>query len=200
MNDSRIDINYCVRFYSYWHCGSGLSAGSDVDAVVIKDNYRLPFIPGRTVKGLIKEAVEEIMFLENRWHDYGEMFVDVFGNADDRNYLPEDDNNVLLGRKGNAFFGNVEISEIMKNTIVNEKLQNGLYSQLAFTAIGNDGVAEENSLRQIEVVIPITLHGIIMNVPEEFSELIRRAMKMIKRIGLNRSRGLGRCDMFLVEK
>lgn len=88
----------------------------------------------------------------------------------------------------------------MKNTIVNEKLQNGLYSQLAFTAIGNDGVAEENSLRQIEVVIPITLHGIILNVPEEFSELIGMALKMIKRIGLNRSRGLGRCDMFLVEK
>lgn len=53
------DLNIVIQIHSQWHCGSGLSAGADLDALVIKDPNNMPYIPGKTVKGLIKEAVED---------------------------------------------------------------------------------------------------------------------------------------------
>ena len=56
-----MDIKYKVIFFTDWHCGSGLAAGADVDALVIKDSDGLPYIPGKTMKGLLREAAEEIV-------------------------------------------------------------------------------------------------------------------------------------------
>ena len=53
------DLTIKIEFFSPWHCGSGLSAGADADSLVIKDINGLPFIPGKTIKGLIREAVED---------------------------------------------------------------------------------------------------------------------------------------------
>lgn len=52
------NIKYTIEFYSQWHCGSGLSAGADVDALVVKDKDYMPYVPGKTIKGLVREAVE----------------------------------------------------------------------------------------------------------------------------------------------
>ena len=35
-------INYTINFYTDWHAGSGLSAGAEADAVVIKDSEGFP--------------------------------------------------------------------------------------------------------------------------------------------------------------
>ncbi|EOG7052805.1 hypothetical protein ACLH6Q_001417 [Campylobacter fetus] len=50
----------------------------------------------------------------------------------------------------------------------------------------------------IEVVIPLELQGEIRDIPDEFEDKIRKSLRMIKQIGLNRNRGLGRCE-FCVE-
>jgi len=55
-----MNIHYKIEFFTDWHCGSGLSSGADLDLLVIKDKDKLPFIPGKTIKGLVREAVEEI--------------------------------------------------------------------------------------------------------------------------------------------
>ena len=54
-------IDYQIEFFSQWHCGSGLSAGADIALLVIKDKEGMPFIPGKTLKGLIREAVENLV-------------------------------------------------------------------------------------------------------------------------------------------
>lgn len=56
-----MDIHYSIKFHTDWHCGSGLAAGADVDALVVKDKNRLPFIPGKTIKGLVREAMCDII-------------------------------------------------------------------------------------------------------------------------------------------
>ena len=53
-----------IQFFSPWHCGSGLSAGADTDALVIKNPQGLPFVPGKTIKGLVREAVEDYAALK----------------------------------------------------------------------------------------------------------------------------------------
>lgn len=201
------DIKYSVKFYSYWHCGSGLAAGSDVDALVIKSLKKLPYIPGRTIKGLLKEAVEEILFMENQWDSIPEesnketnrqMFIRCFGNSLDRDYTQQE----CIGKKdlsqrGESFFSNAELDKNLAEAICQQRLQKQLYEQLAFTAIDSTGTAKDNSLRQMEVCIPCILKGCILNVPEGFEPYIEKGLKMIKRIGQNRSRGLGRCDIHI---
>lgn len=54
------DIDYKVEMYSDWHCGSGLASGADADAVVVKDKDGLPYVPGRTLKGLVCEAMDVV--------------------------------------------------------------------------------------------------------------------------------------------
>lgn len=59
------DVVYKVEMYSDWHCGSGLASGADADAVVVKDKDGLPYVPGRTLKGLVSEAMDVICGKEN---------------------------------------------------------------------------------------------------------------------------------------
>ncbi len=49
-----------IEFFTYWHCGSGVSGGSRVDALVAKDDRGLPYIPGKTLKGHIREMAESL--------------------------------------------------------------------------------------------------------------------------------------------
>lgn len=70
-----------------------------------------------------------------------------------------------------------------------------MYRSIASTAIDENGIAKEHSLRKIEVVVPCTLYGEIIDVPENMAEEIINAFKYIKRLGQNRNRGLGRCTI-----
>lgn len=174
------DITYTIRFFSRWHCGSGLSAGADVDNLVIKDKNGMPFIPGKTVKGLVREAAEDYLRLS---HDTGhaEILTAAFGSA--------------TGTTGCMHFGNAVLEQKEYTAIVAAKAQEYLYDKLTTTAIGADGTAKDFSLRSMEVTVPCTLHGQITDVPEELAAVIENSFGLVKRIGLKRNRGLGRCDM-----
>lgn len=184
-----MDIHYEIKFHSDWHCGSGLAAGADVDALVIRDDDNLPFIPGKTVKGLMREAAEYISSLDSQYEklDLAEMF----GKFD-----PETDQMI----KGRAFFSNAELPESERNAIIANNLQRFMYRRISSTAIGSAGVADEGSLRRIEVVVPCRLEGDILDVDKKFSELIEAAFQYIKRMGQNRNRGLGRCTFSIIKK
>jgi len=98
-----------------------------------------------------------------------------------------------------CYFSNTTLEKTIKDEIVTNKLQNNLYDVIASTQL-KDGIAVDNSLREIEVVIPLTLNGEILDIEsEEDFKKLEKSLKMIKRMGLNRNRGLGRCK-FEVEK
>ena len=42
---------------SYWRVGSGKGAEAMADALVLRDEAGLPVIPGRTIKGLLRDAM-----------------------------------------------------------------------------------------------------------------------------------------------
>jgi len=98
-----------------------------------------------------------------------------------------------------CYFSNSTLEKTIKDEIVTNKLQNNLYDVIASTQL-KDGIAVDNSLREIEVVIPLTLSGEILDIEsKEDFEKLEKSLKMIKRMGLNRNHGLGRCK-FEVEK
>ena len=175
-------IRYNIQFFSNWHCGSGLSAGADVDELVVKDKDGMPYVPGKTMKGLIREAVEDYVFLTG-----GDSAAvdETFGSEADMT--------------GSAFFSNATLDEREQMAIVSNGAQKFMYNKVTTTAIGEDGIAKEHSLHSLETVVPCSLTGFVADVPETMVGLIGESLGMIKRIGLRRSRGLDRCDVTLVE-
>jgi CRISPR/Cas system CSM-associated protein Csm3 (group 7 of RAMP superfamily) len=174
-------INYEVKFLDYWHISSGLSGGSLYDILVLKDKNNLPYIPGKTIKGLVRENLF--------------------------NLIGESKTKELLGDEGEKlsklYFSNALIHKEEYNEIVSNNLQEYLYDTLSFTKIDEKGIAVDDTLRDIEVVVPISLYGKIELIeeisPDDKKNLIK-ALKMIKRMGLNRNRGLGRCHIDIKEE
>lgn len=190
-------LKYTIEFFNEWHCGSGLASGADVDALVVRDKDNLPFVPGKTLKGLIREAAEDII-------QFGKVKADIvglFGNSKDKNNIDnldanDNDNDIdneKFIKEGALFFSNAEIIPDEKKAIISNGVANSLYKSLSSTAIDDNGVAKKNSLRKIEVVVPCKLEGYIDNVPAEAKSILENCMSYIKRLGQSRNRGLGRC-------
>jgi CRISPR/Cas system CSM-associated protein Csm3 (group 7 of RAMP superfamily) len=192
-----MDINYKIEFFSYWHCGSGLAAGADVDALVVKDRYDLPFIPGKTIKGLVKEAMEDLYTFQDK--DKNSIIV-IFGNSEERNNLSEKTEHSDPMRKGEAFFGNATLHENQQDIIKASQTSKYLYQSISQTTINDSGITVKHSLRKMQVVVPCELYGTIYNVPTDMKSQIETSLKMIKRLGQNRNRGLGRCQFSIIEK
>ncbi len=186
-----MDITYKIEFHTDWHCGSGLAAGADVDALVVKDKNNMPFVPGKTMKGLVREAAEELRGLRSKETD--KSFVNVFG------YFEKEKDKEEM-QKGSMFFTNAELGKEEYDAIVSNDASRFMYRNIASTAIGEDGIAKEHSLRKMELVVPCTLYGTIHDVPEGMADEIIKSLGFIKRLGQNRNRGLGRCTITAVER
>jgi CRISPR/Cas system CSM-associated protein Csm3 (group 7 of RAMP superfamily) len=159
-----------IEFFDFWHCGSGSSGGSRTDALVARDNNGLPYIPAKTIKGNIRDIAES---LNNK------DFIDkCFGSSDER--------------EGKCYFSNAIIEEKIA-----DNLKFYLFTTISSTKIDNNGLADNKSLREIEVVVPLKLYAFIEfeEEVEKYKELMREAFRQVKRIGLNRTRGLGRCEI-----
>lgn len=183
-----MNMNYKIEFHTYWHCGSGLASGADLDALVVKDKNGMPFVPGKTVKGLLREAVEEIRGLQGKGTDD---LADSFGFFDD---------DAEKAQKGSMFFVNAELKKEEYNAIVDNDAARYMFSDVANTAIDEDGIAKEHSLRRTEVVVPCIMYGEILDVPESLASELEKAIGFVKRIGQNRNRGLGRCTMSVIKE
>ena len=176
-------IDYRINFFSFWHCGSGLAAGADVDELVIKDEDGLPYVPGRTMKGLLRDAATVLCRMGAL---DGGFIAQVFGTSgDDEGH----------GQRSQASFTDATLTDRERKAIIAENLRAGLYSSIASTAIDDEGIAKDHTLRKIQVVVPCTVHGKIFGVPEKFADGLSSCMAMVKRMGLGRSRGLGRCEI-----
>lgn len=189
-------LKYELKFFDYWHLSSGLSGGAKIDSSVVKDKNALPYAPGKTIKGLLREMAEEL----------GECgFVnECFGASTDTKDSCYDESK--KGQRGVCYFSNASIDEQTRQEIITNKLQDHLYDIIASTKIGKkdrknevEGIAVDASLREIEVVVPISLYGEINDIPQEHVEKIKESLALIKRAGLNRNRGLGRCEFIVKE-
>lgn len=185
-------IKYTITFHTDWHCGSGLAAGADLDALVVKDDNGMPFVPGKTVKGLIREATFDYLNLSQKFNN--ETFIEAFGETPNKGEGPE------KMEKGKMFFGNATIDADTYEQLVNAKAQRFLFRKKTSTSIDDDGTAKEHSLRSMQTTVAMELCGEIIDVPEgEIKDAIETAMGFIKCMGQGRNRGLGRCT-FCVTK
>ena len=190
-------ITYKIEFFTNWHCGSGLTSGSDVDMLVIKDKNGFPFIPGKTLKGLLRDAATQLSLLR------GESLIDnvfintIFGYKNEKDVKDESPGFLK------CHFTNGEILKHVKEGA--KGYTQYFYQDVSSTAINENGIAKEHSLRRMESTIPIELFAQIHDFPMDhdqqkvFETKINECFQWIKRMGQNRHRGLGRCNFKIVE-
>lgn len=182
-------------FLSPWHMGSGFGEGANLDALPVKTAAGLPYIPGRSIKGLFREAVqlaEECGQLPPQ-----QTTTDLFGSNDS-----------MLSRyettAGRLQFSSATMGEAMEQWAAaqnNSQAVRELYMPLASTAIDANGLADDNTLRKIEVALPVTLTATVNTTGTETDDLsiLRTVAPLIRQAGSDRHRGLGRVQVTVTE-
>jgi CRISPR/Cas system CSM-associated protein Csm3 (group 7 of RAMP superfamily) len=186
--------NIKIEFFSYWHCGSGISGGADSDALVKKDENGLPFVPGKTLKGHLREAAEWL-YDTTKADKYKSLLNQIFGQENKPGKTGDDMQN---GYAGEAYFTNLYVHPEVAQLIEQEGNAKSLFTNLYSTAIDEQAVAKKGSLRSIEAAIPLTLYGRIDNLTEEQYIFINKCTGMVKELGSGKTRGLGRCKVSLI--
>lgn len=162
-----------ISFLTEWHCGNGTTGGADLDLTLIRDEDGLPYVPGRTLRGLLKEQMEYID---------AEALGELFGHEGDQ--------------RGSLIVQDTLISEPDAANI-SEELKPMLFRRIVSTKIEN-GIAVDRNLRAIEYAVPLTLYGVI-SFPEKFASQMSEAAGMIKAIGLGKNKGFGSCHVTIEE-
>lgn len=174
-------LTYQIRFFTYWHVSSGLSGGVDAQTALLKTPEGLPMIPGKTLKGLLRDAAESLSELGASGLD--KPFIEqVFGEENQNTY-----------DRQSCFFSNAELPVGLN---LEEGQKSLLYDRLASTSMDERGLAKDQTLRQLEVCVPLSLQASIQDFPltEGYEHAMETCMKWVKQLGLNRHRGLGRCQ------
>ena len=195
-------LNLSIALQNVWHIGTGKSSGHHLDALVEKDGHDLPLISGRMIKGLLRDAVNRL----ETWGHFSATETDVvktlFG---DSGFVAEGEpRNKTQG--GCLRFGSATLPPQLSQWLSQEgqqTLRQGMYQDLYSTAIeARTGVAKKYSLRGIQVTIPMSLQTSIIEIKATdlaWMEIIEKALPLIRAVGANRSRGLGR-SVWTVQK
>lgn len=169
--------------------------GATVDSITAHYHNGLPYIPAKTIKGLLKESAIEIQeIMGKNW------------NIDDRN----DPINILFGKEGsgnngnlNFLNGDIENKDFLENEIENNNLSSqevlNFFTHIRNQTAMKNGVAMEGSLRTLQVLKP----GLVFNIPIQLTDpsnytLLKYACLNLRRVGTNRNRGFGniKCTIY----
>lgn len=178
-------LTYSLQFFSPWHCGSGMGGGDDADYQPILDADGFPYVPGKTLKGLCLEASQLL-------HDPADT-ARLFGTATER------DN--AASTQGTAHWSNAELPTATRNAIAQQPEQRThLLDARYFVKIDDHGMAEKGAFRRGEYAIPMTLQGIVAHLADDRDvALVTDCLQFVKQLGLQRSRGFGRCQFAVTD-
>lgn len=185
-----------IKLLSDLCVSSGEVYNSYVDTDVVHDEYGLPYIPAKRIKGCIREAALEL----KEWgclDGYDEIFGEeghkqslfALDNAYLENYdvLVKD----LVSCKGKSFSHPQRVLDLYTYTRTQ-------------TAMDENGVAEATSLRTTRAVnkgnVFVAKLTENQKLTEEQKTALANAISMVKHIGSDRTRGLGLVEMSLEEE
>jgi CRISPR/Cas system CMR subunit Cmr4 (Cas7 group RAMP superfamily) len=187
-----MNIKYRLRFLSDWHIGSGTGIPGVVDNGVLKDNRNVPVINGRTIKGITRDALEDILYLTGK-SDAAALIDDIFGGEGDK--------------QGNAVFYNPSLCE-KESDKTSEQFEDFLdyyhdrhLGEIRYhTAIDKEkGTAREHHLFSEETSERIFEYFGAIDTDETLAKYLIAALRFTTKIGGRRRRGLGQCEFKILE-
>jgi hypothetical protein len=182
-----------IELLEYWHAGGGRGGGSVLDAVVHRDSLGLPVVPGRHLKGLLRDAAERAEAWG--WQGCSGLAECLFGSRTE---------NLAAGAlpvSGCLRIGDARLPADLAAWLgseAGEPLRPRLFHSLYALAVEHGtGTAKDRSLRGYEVVIPLQLEAGISVVPgttppQDWQATLERLLPLVDAVGAHRSRGLGR--------
>jgi len=185
-----------VELLDTWQVGSGRAQGRHLDAVADRDAHGLPFVPGRMLKGLLRDAAAA---LEAWQHWPGGTTERLFGDHSQR-----DDGLAAPGLLG---IGNAELPLAERAWLASEdedarRQRAALFVAQFQTAIDRDsGIAASGSLRGIELVLPLALQAEVTlgrpGVPagEDDWRRLTQLLPLVRAVGAHKTRGHGRARL-----
>lgn len=179
---------------------TGFAYAGTIDTDVCMDSYGFPYIPAKRLKGVMREAAS--LFCGR------EQIIKIFGEGG-------------LGKHNGIQLGDAILAETeqlrkeikaeieSKDTILAPQHVLDLFTSVkAQTRIGENGVAENNTLRYTRVVnqyLPKCMNDeqkeVVFYAPIEYEQdqevVISRIIQAVRHIGMDRNRGLGnvKCEL-----
>lgn len=178
-----------IRLLDTWHVGTGQGRGSHLDAIVARDVDGLPYVPGRMLRGLLRDAVDA---LEQWGHVSAGTARRIFGSE---------------SQDASSASGCIGVSDALLPEAEREllghpqqgALRAGLFLSSYQTAIElASGTADAGSLRGVELVVPLTLHAQIELTGQAAStawDTLTQALPLVRAIGAMKTRGHGRAAL-----
>lgn len=177
---------------------SGEHYNSYVDTDVVYDEFGLPFIPAKRIKGCIREAALELV----EWGIFEKQVYDsLFGKAGNEKTRFSLDNAYLKEYENLA----ADLKNCQDKVLVHPQRVLGLYAYTRTqTAMTKDGVADKGSLRTIRVINKGLIFQAALKenvtLTEAEKSLLVTAVSMVKHMGTGRTRGLGLVELTLQEE
>jgi CRISPR/Cas system CSM-associated protein Csm3 (group 7 of RAMP superfamily) len=221
MRTDRIQIGYTLTFKTPFHCGTGIREGL-IDRTVVKDGQGFLYVPGSTFKGVLRERCEQLArMFEELDEDMRNLIADphvekaalrgfgstttmitrIFGSHIQPGHLYFDDARQTETEKSEYD----DKSDIRYGKGKYKNLQFDLYTQVRLdrvtrTAVPGALYTSEFGLKDLE------FHGDIMgwlectpindqaDIPTYSLLLLLAGLRMIDRLGGNKSTGKGQCE------
>lgn len=191
----RIERSLLIDIRAFWITGTGRGRIHDSETIV--DDHGLPYLPGRHLRGLIRDAVRFRAKLGEAKDEANA--VRLFGDRGS----PEGDNAPGLIEVRDARLP----SPVAQATGKDPALRDALFAVVHATAIQPEtGTAADRSLRSFRVAVPMRLRGQIAWRPDapaddplahEWDGIVERALPLVLGVGAHRHRGLGEAVLSL---
>lgn len=183
----------------YWRCGAGHGSGRLLDATVVKTPAGLPMIPGRTIRGLCRDAVARAEAFGHLPEGTTEA---MFGSqrptagADTQSRFTTNSgawtcSNATLGADWEAFAASTTHKDVLSR----------FFDTHASTKLDEHRVAEGGTLRTVEVAVPCTLvcEWECEDDDLDVAQILSACVGTIRSLGVARSRGFGRARVSVGE-
>lgn len=183
-----------MRLKSDTTFGRGDGVAGFIDREVEHDRYGMPFLRGRTLKGLLSEEADNIIFALAEMQQP----TDAWRKAHD----------ALFGKPGSGLkvqsaihFGRCQLPDAVRSAVRSSgagatDVLESLTAVRRQTAMDETGVPIDGSLRAMRIVLRETPFEAILDCGRDLTEaeqtLLAASVKALRRVGTGRNRGRGR--------
>ncbi len=192
--------------------GSGEGLGAIIDTDVVFDDVGLPYIPGRRIKGCLRDSANEVlkMFKKsgingfiiniNKKNEYFEIIDKVFGTPEKPSAI--NISNLTITDYQSNHQSLKYLMKEYKNILPKDEVISFFTSIRQQTKIDDVGVAEEHSLRTVRAIKKGNEFegGITIDTSDDNDalKLLWLACINLRHLGTKRNRGFGKveCELF----
>lgn len=184
-----LKANMILKMQGYWAVGSGKGGGNEVDNRIDRDADGIPYVPGKMLKGLIKDACARLNQAGNSAYSFVD---DIFGSTEENEGY-----NRSSTQSGKIYISDARLSPALRAALLEDKnvaAKDNITRNIYSTAINEkNGAADKGSLRGYEVAVPMELHASLECDCDKavFDCIKTAASKLVYAVGSHKSRGLG---------